>query len=209
MFCPACGLQDTKSNQYCRRCGADLGAVQAAIETPDSIGASAVSARDEIGRAIAAKIQKAESSVELNEITKKILPDVEKFLEPPEERRMRRIRTGSIVSFIGLGTAIGFFTGSVLGPDKDIIILAVFGLITLCIGLALVFNGLFFTIPKSLPNRQFSNPDGEKAVEDINTTTNDLLMPRTAQQDISSVTEQTTRHLKEKGKVSHGKTMRQ
>jgi uncharacterized membrane protein YvbJ len=54
MFCPSCGLEEGQLNQFCRACGADLRVVQVALETPDNITQSAVSAREEIGRAIAA-----------------------------------------------------------------------------------------------------------------------------------------------------------
>ena len=65
MFCPGCGLEEIQSNQFCRACGSDLRRVRAAVALPDSITASAVSARDEIGRAVAAKIRETESVHEL------------------------------------------------------------------------------------------------------------------------------------------------
>ena len=53
MFCPECGIEERTANQFCRACGVDLRRVRVAVESPDSITASAVSARDEIGRAVA------------------------------------------------------------------------------------------------------------------------------------------------------------
>jgi len=62
MFCPECGIEERHSNQFCRACGSDLRRVRSAVESPDTITASAVSARDEIGRAIAAKIRETRTA---------------------------------------------------------------------------------------------------------------------------------------------------
>ncbi len=200
MFCPSCGLQDIQSNQYCRACGTDLRSVNTVLESPSKLTTSSISAREEIGKALAAKIQRTSSSTELSEFTKKILPDVEKFLETPEEKKMQRIRNGSIVSFIGLGVAVGFFLASIFGDDKDIIIMAAFGFVTFCIGLALIINGIFFTIPKrdiSTETEPF-DPEFDRDLGGFTSTTNDLLMPQSASHEFTSVTEPTTRHLKDK-----------
>ncbi len=108
MFCPNCGLQENHSNQFCRACGSNLNVVRSVVERPDSITASAVLARDEIGRAIAFKIREAKSAGELATIAEEALPEIEKFLESPEEKRLRRLRNGTMVASIGLGTAVGF-----------------------------------------------------------------------------------------------------
>ena len=103
MFCPGCGLEEIHSNQYCRSCGTDLRMARAGSEKPDNIMASAVSARDEIGRAIAAKILETNSIKELAKVAEEVLPQIEKFLESPTEKRLRRMRNGMIVSSIGFG----------------------------------------------------------------------------------------------------------
>ena len=53
MFCPSCGSEERQVSQFCRACGLDMRAVRVTLEKPDAITASAVSARDEIGHAIA------------------------------------------------------------------------------------------------------------------------------------------------------------
>ncbi|MDQ3749938.1 MAG: zinc ribbon domain-containing protein, partial [Acidobacteriota bacterium] len=103
MFCPSCGLEERQLNQFCRACGADLRPVRNALERPDNITQSAASARDEIGRAVAAKIREFKSAKELAEVAEEVLPEIEKFLESPEEKRLRRIRNGMMVASIGLG----------------------------------------------------------------------------------------------------------
>jgi len=104
--------------------------VRLAVEAPDSITASAVSARDEIGRAIAAKIRETKSAKELAKVTEEVLPEIEKFLESPEERRLRRMRVGMLLSSIGLGAAIGISLVSMVMKDEDVIFLAALGLVT-------------------------------------------------------------------------------
>ena len=57
MFCPGCGLEEVHANQFCRACGTDLRPARKTLEMPDSITASADSAREESGRAFAGKIR--------------------------------------------------------------------------------------------------------------------------------------------------------
>src|SRR5437773_8138577 len=107
MFCPSCGSEERQASQYCRACGTDLRPVRMSLEQPDSITASAVSARDEIGRAVAARIREVEDAHELKKVAEDVLPQIEKFLESPDEKRLRRMRVGTIISMIGLGATIG------------------------------------------------------------------------------------------------------
>src|SRR3954464_2103137 len=106
MFCPSCGSEERQASQYCRACGTDLGPVRISLERPDSITASAASARDEIGRAVAQKIREVEDARELKKVAEDVLPQIEKFLESPQEKRLRRIRVGSIIGSAGIGTSI-------------------------------------------------------------------------------------------------------
>src|SRR5918912_906293 len=108
MFCPSCGAEDRQSNQYCRACGLDLRAVRQGLEKPESVMASSISAREEIGRAIAARIREVRDAGDLK-IVEDVLPEVEKFFESAEERRLRRIRQGVVTAMCGLGGALFFF----------------------------------------------------------------------------------------------------
>src|SRR5215467_12269540 len=108
MFCPSCGSEERQASQYCRACGTDLRVVRVSLERPDSITASAVSARDEIGRAVAQKIREVQDARELKKVAEDVLPQIEKFLESPEEKKLRRVRSGVIVAASGLGAAIFF-----------------------------------------------------------------------------------------------------
>lgn len=194
MFCPGCGLENLQANQFCRSCGADLRLVRNALERPDTITDSAVSARIEIGKAIAAKIGQADTPKKLTKLTEEVLPEIERFLESPEERKLSRIRVGSTVSFIGFGVMVGFFIASIVG-DEEVIFLAALGAVTFFIGLSLLINGIFFTVPKKQITE--GGVSGNKdQISGLNSNTDDLLMPPDAQTEFRSVTENTTRNLK-------------
>jgi hypothetical protein len=152
MFCPSCGSEERQATQFCRACGTDLRAVRVSLEQPDSITAIAVSAREEIGRAVAEKIREVEDSRDLKRVAEDVLPQIEKFLESYEEKRLRRIRAGVIVAASGLGTGIlGLVISAVLpGPDAESALVIVgLGAVAFAIGLGLVLNGLVFTRPRT------------------------------------------------------------
>ncbi len=197
MFCPGCGLEEINANQFCRACGADLRVVRTALEKPDTITASAESARDEIGRAIAAKIRGTHSAKDLAIVTEDVLPEIEKFLESPAEKRMRRIRNGTIISFIGLGATVAFTLISMFVKD-DLLILAGLGVVCFFIGLSFFVNGLLFTVPKKSLEDRSEEADNQRALDARDRqTTNELVLPENKRL-FSSVTENTTKHLKEK-----------
>src|SRR5437763_12275819 len=101
MYCPSCGSEERQGSQYCRACGTDLRPVRISLERPDSVTASAVSARADIGRAVADRIREVEDAHELKKVAEDVLPQIEKFLESYEEKRLRRLRAGAIIAFIG------------------------------------------------------------------------------------------------------------
>ncbi len=202
MFCPGCGLEEKQSNQFCRACGANLHSVRSALERPDNITASAISAREEIGRSIALKIQETKSAKELAKIAEDVLPEIEKFLESPEEKRLRRIRNGMMVASIGLGAAIAFSIASVLMGDSGVFFVAGLGVVTLFIGLSLIFNALLFTVPKKSVSDKSIDANSQREI-DAESQTNELALPES--NDIfSSVTEHTTHRLIEKQPIPRG-----
>ncbi len=199
MFCPGCGLEDQQSNKFCRACGIDMRPVRSALARPDSITESAMSARDEIGRAVAAKIREARSPAELETVAETVLPEVEKFLESPAEKRLRRLRNGTVVASIGVGVAIALSIIAVFQQKEEFIFLAGLGLITFFIGIGLIVNGVFLTVPKrSLPESKESFDDEPQ----LSPQAAFVEMPgRTETRDlVPSVTEHTTKHLKRETK---------
>lgn len=200
MFCPSCGIEEKQTNQFCRACGSNLALIRASLESPDRITASATAARDEIGRAVAQKIRETQSSYELKKVAEDVLPEIEKFLESPEERRLRRIRVGSLITFIGLGVAIAFSIATAISKDNDIIMVAAAGLVTFFIGLGFVANGLFFTIPQKVLADKSAEGEAQRQLDFNRIETNELVLPE-SNQVFTSVVENTTQHLGEKEPV--------
>lgn len=162
MYCPACGSEERQLSQYCRACGTDLRVVRRGLERPDTITASAISAREQISRAMADKIRQLESTDDLKKIAEDVLPEIEKFLESPAEKRLRRVREGVVLSAIGLGGTLLIFLMSV--KSHDLIPFISLGVLTFLIGLGFVINGLAFTIPrKTLADRS----DEARAQEEL------------------------------------------
>lgn len=199
MFCPGCGTEDRQSNQCCRACGADLRVVRSAVERPDSITASATSAREEVGRSIAAKIRETQSAHELKKVAEDVLPEIEKFLESPEERRMRRLRAGTILSCIGFGAAVGLTFVAIATKNEDLLFLAALGCVTFFIGVAFWLNGFFLSVPKK---RMFEPAATQSQTGSLEGSHPELVLPEPNANDLfatpGSVTENTTRHLFEK-----------
>ena len=204
MFCPGCGSEQ-QSGQFCRACGTDLRAVRISLERPDAITASAVSAREEIGRAIAEKIREMEDSHDLRRVAEDVLPQIEKFLESPAQKRLRRMRAGIILRSAGLGVALLGLVISAL--EKSAVPVIGAGLLVLCLGLAFVLNALWFTIPRGETTSQLQQAEGQDTLDEAGTplslrqpsagphvSTNDLAVRRSG----GSVTESTTRLLDNK-----------
>src|SRR5437660_5217020 len=148
MFCPSCGSEERQASQYCRACGTDLRPVRVSLESPDSITASAVSAREEIGRAVAQKIREVEDARELKKVAEDVLAEIEKFLESPEEKRLRRMRAGIVVSSIGVGVTIMMALLVSIAREADVQGFmggAGGGIVLFFIGVVLLLIAVFFT----------------------------------------------------------------
>src|SRR6476620_11777514 len=127
MFCPNCGLDEKQPNQFCRACGANLRSVMDVVARPDSVTSAAISAREEIGRAVAAKIREVDNAKELKKIAEDVLPEIEKFLESPEEKKLRRMRTGSMIGVIGFGVALVFWMVAIIVGDPGFFSISALG----------------------------------------------------------------------------------
>ena len=198
MYCPSCGSEERQLSQFCRACGTDLRIVRTSLEQPDAITASAVSAREQISLAFADKIRELDGSKDLKRVAEDVLPHFEKFFESPEERRLRRIRSGVITAMIGLGWTIITFLMAL--AKSDVFPLISGGFVTFFIGLGILLNGLLFTIPrKKLPGSE-QDALAQELLDSTTqyqpplprATTNELSSPRTPE---VSITEHTTHHL--------------
>jgi hypothetical protein len=211
MFCPSCGSEERQASQFCRACGTDLRIVRAGLERHDSITASAVSAREEIGRAVAQRIREIEDPRYLRRVTERVLPRIEKFLESHEEKRLRRLRAGMTTALIGLGVGVPALMLAAINQRADFVtalgFVALLAAITFATGLGLVLNGLLFSKPgKTLEDKSsdaraqnlldagYTPPPmraSEAQLSFRSPTTSNLAPPSG-----SSVTEGTTHHLK-------------
>jgi hypothetical protein len=205
MYCPTCGSEERQISQYCRACGTDLRVVRRGLERPDTITASAVSAREQISQVMAEKIREMETAHDLKRVAEDVLPQIEKFLESPEEKRLRRVRAGVVTAGIGLGAALLIFLMSI--QSHDLIPFIALGLITFLIGLGLVINGLAFTIPRKTFADRSEEARSQRELEAMgeyvpnqlignSQSTNDLQNPMNAIAGRPSVTEHTTHQLK-------------
>ena len=209
MYCPTCGSEERQLSQYCRACGTDLRVVRRGLERPDTITASAVSAREQISQAMAEKIRQMESAQDLKRVAEDVLPQIEKFLESPEEKRLRRVRAGVITAAAGLGTALLIVMAVASLEVNDLIPFTALGLIAFLVGLGMVINGLVFTVPRKTLADRTADAESQRRLEaeaqggyagnqlpGATQNTNDLPSPEDRTLQRSSVTEHTTHQLK-------------
>lgn len=145
MFCPNCAAEDRGRSQFCRACGTDLRMVRHGLERPDDVTAASANAREEIGRAVAARIKELQSARDLEHVAEDVLPKIEKFLESPHERRLRTMREGVVTAAIGLGGSLFFWLMSMM-KGTPIFLIAI-GVTFFLIGLGMILNGMFLTVP--------------------------------------------------------------
>lgn len=150
MFCPSCGSE--QDGQYCRSCGADLRVIRVALSKPDNLTSPMASAREEIARAVADKIRELKSAKELSKVVEEVLPELESFLELPEEKRLRRLRRGTITSAIGLAAGLSFTILGALVQEEGFLFFGCLGFVLLLIGLGVIVNGWHFTVLPATEN---------------------------------------------------------
>ncbi|HEX8847693.1 MAG TPA: zinc ribbon domain-containing protein [Pyrinomonadaceae bacterium] len=193
MFCPSCGSEERQLSQFCRACGTDLRAVRAGLERPDAITNSAATARDEIGRAVAAKIRELQGPGELKTMASDVLPKLAEFLESPEEKRLKQMRAGVIVSAAGLGAMITFMLAAIGTGDKELLVpAAVFG-VALFIGLAIIINAKLLTTQRKKIREGAEEASIKDALDQLPSSEPKALKP--GQHPPSSVIEHTTHKL--------------
>lgn len=174
--------------------------MRTSLERPDSITSSAATAREEIGHAVAQKIREVEDARELKKVAEDVLPQIEKFLESPEEKRLRRMRAGVVVSSIGIGLTIMMVLLGSIAREADVQGFmggAGAGIVLFFIGLGLLLNAFFFTRPRKNLTDHTADARAQNSLDAGYTppqlrsqTTSNLAAPG------GSVTEHTTLHLK-------------
>lgn len=202
--------------QFCRACGADLGSVREALERPDATEPSVAAARDEIARAIASRIKEGQwwqvgaLAPEAEKLFETRRDRRERLRREDEERRLARLRGGTITAAVGLGLALLFQLLRVL--DNRAVVLIGPSLLVLLVGLGVIVNGLLFTVPEG------ARADGEAPAPSQtppapDNSTGELEAPRELGAAGSSfihasVTEQTTRRLRGQAARASGASKR-
>jgi len=191
MLCPRCNLNQSDDIRFCTSCGANLQAVREALDAPEGKkfdwGNTWVAEMFMSGQA--AEIRKREMERQLG-IT-------------PEVKRYNEIKAGVIVSCVGIGVSIFLFflmMGIAAGAPADeaaiLLRLWVAGIIPFMVGLALIINGVF--VSKKMIEVMERGRKGTDALEDGGPTPRGLRAADTSEfipANMSSVTDQTTRHL--------------
>ncbi|MEK6408599.1 MAG: DUF6249 domain-containing protein [Acidobacteriota bacterium] len=184
MFCPQCGANQSDELKFCKLCGANLYAVRQVVATRET--------GEKFDRT---KTWVAEMFLSGEELRKRTTPEIQ---------RSKEIKAGVITASVGIGLAVflyvfmqGIILGGNVAPDAVEILrrLWVVGVIPLCIGIGLVFNGV--VVSRKLV-RAASQASTKLGALERETDPHFLRSADTAGLDPPdfSVTEETTRHLK-------------
>ena len=110
-----------------------------------------------------------------------------------EQQRLKLLRGGTITASVGLGMILLFLLLSL--AQKNVVFLVGPSLIVFLVGLGVIINGLFFTVPKqTMPDRSLDKQKREILDSSLGESA-PALSPEQASFLPLSVTEQTTRHL--------------
>ena len=171
----------------------DLGRTRVGLEQPNATPPTMqLTAREEIARAIAYKISQLDTSKELKQVAEDVLPQLDKFLEKPAQKRLRRMRQGVVTAMVGIGATVFFALLSALPGNHEALAMIGAGITTFLIGLGLVINAKWFTV---LPEDEQTRELPEVMQNFLNApvaNTNELPPYRAP---VSSITEHTTHRL--------------
>jgi hypothetical protein len=193
MFCPQCGANQSDELKFCKLCGANLYAVRQVVATRET-GEKFDWSKTWVAEMFLSDRERKRRKEEIDRL-RGITPDIQRY---------REIKAGVITGSVGIGVAIflyvfmqGIILGGNVSPDAVEILrrLWVVGVIPLCVGIGLVFNGL--VVGRRSIRGASQELTGSSAFE--NETDPDFLRSAaTAGLDPPkfSVTDETTRHLK-------------
>jgi hypothetical protein len=200
MFCPQCGLNQSDELKFCKSCGANLYAVR-----------QVVTARETGEKFDWTKTWVAEMLLSSEEQNKR--KQERQSSVSAEEKRYNEIKAGVITSSVGIAVAIFLFIfmqgiilgGRISGGTEEILSrLWVAGVIPLFVGAGLIFNGV--VVSKKLVEirmRELQQKETGRILESTGKNKEDVLTsssdwPESAPPG-TSVTEHTTRHLRDSG----------
>jgi hypothetical protein len=195
MFCPQCGSTQPNDLNFCKYCGANLGAVREAVQTghpPGTIDWNKTWVA-EMFASSEESVRRAKEIERLQGIT-------------PEIKRRREIKAGVIVSSVGVGVMVflyflmeGIILSGDIKPGDEFILSRVWlaGVIPFLVGLALIINGALVSRPDTTSE---ASKNDEEAARQLAGTADEYLPPADTNDLFPadfSVTDETTRHLEE------------
>ena len=191
MLCPRCASNQSDEIKFCTFCGANLQAVREALDAPEG------KKFDWSNTWVAEMFMSGQA----NEIRKR---EMERQLGiTPEVKRYNEIKAGVICSCVGLGISVFLYflmlgiAANASAPDAAVLLrIWVAGIIPFMVGLALIINGV--VVSKKMVEVMERGRKGTDALEDAGPTPRGLRAPDTSEfipANMSSVTDQTTRHL--------------
>ena len=195
-MCPQCGSSQADELRYCKSCGANLDALRRVLATRDQ-GDKLDWSKTWVAEMFMSSEEATRRSAELDRLQGKT----------PDVKRRNEIKAGVITGSVGLGLMILLFvlmggiiaSGRVSDAAAEILSrIWIVGVIPLLVGAALIFNGMFVSKRGDMPalGESDSGP-GELAYTAAGP---DYLTPADTNELIPapfSVTDQTTKHLKE------------
>ena len=190
MFCPRCGANQTEELKFCKTCGVNLHAVRRVVQPSEG------EKKFDWSDTWVAEMFLSGSAHERRKLELERARGI-----TPEVKRYNEIKAGVITASSGLALMLflfvmmaGIISGGKIPEDTAEILSRVWiaGVIPLFIGIALIINGVF--VSKKIVEAANRN---ELPTRDVNT--NLLRPPDTAEfmPTSFSVTEETTRHLRE------------
>ena len=197
MFCPQCGANQSDELRFCKLCGANLHAVRQAVATREA-GDGIDWSKTWVAEMFLSEGERKRRQEEL-ERQRGVTPEVKRYNE---------IKAGVITGCVGIGVAIFLYvfmqgiisSGTVSPGDAEIISrLWVAGVIPLFVGIALIINGLFVSkklveIARPSPQTGPNILGGEAEPRTLRSADTSEFIPSDF-----SVTEETTKHLRNSG----------
>lgn len=194
MFCPRCASSQNDDVKFCTVCGANLAAVRQVVDTRDT-----EKKFDWSDTWVAEMFMSGDAS------ERRKLEMERRLGITPETKRYNEIKSGVIVSSVGVGVTIFLYVfmrgiaGNVDAETANILTrIWVAGFIPFFVGIALMINGAF--VSKKLVEIQNRNLGREPQPLKAETAPRNLRPADTNEfipAEYTSVTETTTRHLSE------------
>ena len=197
MYCPKCGSTQSDELKFCKSCGANLFAVRQVVDTRETAEGFDWS-----------KTWVAEMFMSPQELKRRKEELERQRGITPEMKRYNEIKAGIITGTVGIGIAIFLYvfmqgiilSGNVTPNSAEILSrLWIAGVLPLLVGISLIINGLF--VSRKL--LEIARRESQNAANSLEQKPNpQSLEPADTTEFVPpgfSVTEQTTKHLRNSG----------